>query len=170
MTHMHCTNAGQMVKLLTSIEEERNRRNFKCSTSYHVCFLCEIKWHRSLTHFIKHFMCIQRKTKLAHTSHFLRGKNRGEGWLGRLYLYGIFSPGRWLKQGLKAHPGAKASRADRTPFSPGSSHDPGLKVQHDPGRMLHGPRAASWPVDPGLMLSLVPVRDSAGAKAQFRAG
>ena len=53
----------------------------------HIMFvLCELKWHHALRHFIEHLLCIGRENKLAHTSHLLRGKNRGEGGQGWGYI------------------------------------------------------------------------------------
>ena len=64
--------------------------------------------------------------------------------------------------GARGLPHPAAARND--PFSLGSCLEPGIKVRLEPGQKPFRVCAASWPVEPGLMGSLVPVRKWTGTK------
>ena len=99
------------------------------------------------------------KTKLAHTSQFVPAKKTEER-AGGLDAY----IGKFIV------PGRVKNRDKSLTFSPGSSHDPGLKTAYDPGLMGNQPRAAPEPYEPGLMPPLVPVGKAIGTNASFLAG
>jgi hypothetical protein len=101
-----------MGKLLTSIGEERNMRKLKCGTSYHVCFC--VKLSAIILSCISSNTSYAYKEKKAstHLSLSKREKQR-RGLAGTVAFIRIFSPGRWLEPGLKAHPLAPAQDTTR---------------------------------------------------------
>ena len=75
---------------------------------------------------------------------------------GRRYICAgkTFGTGSWLEPGPKgACQGTHGCRRMCRPFGPGFSHEPGPKVQIEPGSKVPAPR----PMEPGPMPILVPV-------------